>query len=138
MITVYCGLFYLADTSTLGVSNFDKSSDVTFTLGKDSKIFLISGIVAVNAIFFLYWLYRVISEMEALRGFILKAFPRLYLMCFACGDKDQAYLDKQKNRVLNDNEGHKEELMRSNFLICLLLYSPAQRKGTLQQRRLAP
>jgi hypothetical protein len=36
----------------------------------------------------LYWLFRVISEMEALRGFILKTFPKLYLICFACGDKD--------------------------------------------------
>ena len=88
MITVYCGLFYLADTSQVGTSNFDKSSDVTFMLGKDSKTFLLSGIVGVNGVFFLYWLFRVISEMEALRGFILKTFPRLYLICFACGDKD--------------------------------------------------
>jgi len=114
MITVYCGLFYLADTTQLGISHFDKSSDITFVLAKDSKTFLFAGIVTVNSIYFLYWLFRVFSEMEALRGFILKTFPSLYLVCFACGDKDQAYVDKQKNRVLNDNEGHKEELMRSN------------------------
>jgi len=33
MITVYCGLFYLADTSTLGFSFADRVSDVTFDLG---------------------------------------------------------------------------------------------------------
>ena len=55
--------------------------------------------------------------MDALRGLILKTYPNVYLLIFACGDKEQAYLDKQKNRVLNDNEGHKEELMRSNILI---------------------
>ncbi len=96
-------------------------------MGKDSRNFLLTAIVGVNSIFFLYWFYRVFTEMDALRGLILKTYPNVYLLIFACGDKEQAYLDKQKNRVLNDNEGHKEELMRSNFLICLLLYSPAQR-----------
>jgi len=32
--------------------------------------------------------------MEALKGFILRACPKLYLALFACGDLDQAYLDK--------------------------------------------
>jgi hypothetical protein len=88
IITVYCGLFYLADTSQMGLSNFDKSSDVTFAMGKDSRTFLLSSIIGVNSIYFVYWLYRVVSEMDALRGLILKTFPSIYLMIFACGDKD--------------------------------------------------
>jgi hypothetical protein len=88
IITVYCGLFYLTDSSRFGISNFDKSSDVTFAMGKDSRTFLLSSIIGVNSIFFLYWLYRVFSEMDALRGLILKTFPDAYLMIFACGDKD--------------------------------------------------
>lgn len=88
IITVYCGLFYLADTTHIGVSNIDKSSDLTFAMGKDSRTFLLSSIVGVNSIYFLYWFYRVFSEMDALRGLILKTFPDAYLLIFACGDKD--------------------------------------------------
>jgi len=72
----------------MGLSNFDKSSDVTFAMGKDSRTFLLSSIIGVNSIYFVYWLYRVFSEMDALRGLILKTFPSIYLMIFACGDKD--------------------------------------------------
>lgn len=53
--------------------------------------------------------------MEALRGFILKRFPNLYLALYACGDQDQAYIDRQKQKVIEDNEGHKEEYMRSKY-----------------------
>jgi len=88
IITAYCGLFFLADTSQIGISNSDKSSDVTFALGDNTKRFLLSSIIGVNIIFFLYWLWRVVSEMEALRGFILRSCPTLYLAIFACGDRD--------------------------------------------------
>jgi len=90
---------------------------VTFALGENTKRFLLSSIIGVNVIFFLYWIWRVISEMEALRGFILRSCPTLYLALFACGDRDQAYIDKQKQQVLDDNEGHKDEYMRSNSFI---------------------
>jgi hypothetical protein len=58
------------------------------------RSFLLSAIVIINLVFFTYWLFRVINEMEALKGFILRACPKLYLLLFACGDLDQAYLDK--------------------------------------------
>ncbi len=96
MITVYCGLFFLADTSQIGYTHADRSSDITFDLGDGSKRFLLTAIIVVNAVFFLYWLWRVITEMEAFRGFMLKTYPNIYLQLFACGDEDQAYLDKQK------------------------------------------
>ncbi len=91
-------------------------------------------IVFVNSIYFLYWLYRVLSEMDALRGLILKTYPNAYLYMFACGDKEQVYLDEQKCKVMNENEGHKEELMRSKILSKLFFYSLTKCQGTLQQR----
>ena len=88
MITVYCGLFYLSDTSSLGFSFADRVSDVTFDLGPGTKRFLLAAIILINCIFLAYWLWRVISEMEALRGFILKRYPTFYLALYACGDQD--------------------------------------------------
>ncbi len=123
ILTVYCGMFYLSDTSQTGFTNQDKSSQITFALGKNSRTFLLSVIVVVNSIYFLYWLYRVLSEMDALRGLVLKTYPNAYLYMFACGDKEQTYLDEQKCKVMNENEGHKEELMRSNIFTQLLFYS---------------
>lgn len=134
MISVYCGLFYLADTSQIGFTNADRSSDVTFDLAEGSKKFLLASIIIVNAVFFIYWLWRVFSEMEALKGFILKTFPTLYLLLFTCGDKDQAYVDKHRQQVLDDNEGHKEEFMKSKHQPLDSTYSSEQYEATLQQR----
>jgi hypothetical protein len=86
-------------------------------MGNNGRNFLLSVIVAVNSIYFLSWLYRVFTDMDALKGLILKSNPKAYLYIFACGDKEKAFLDKQKSIVLNDNEGHKEELMKSNIII---------------------
>lgn len=72
IISVYCGLFYIADTSQIGISSTDRSSDVTFTLSQSFKNFLFTAIILVNLLFFAYWLFRVVTDMEALRGFILR------------------------------------------------------------------
>jgi hypothetical protein len=82
-------------------------------MSDSSKNFLLASIVLVNSVFFIYWSFRVINELEALRGFILRVCPNLYQAVFACGDRDQVYLDRQKQKVLKDNEGHKDEFMRS-------------------------
>jgi hypothetical protein len=107
MLTVYCGLFFVADTSEERsgvITSADRSSDVTFSLGSNTRTFLVAAIVGTNVCFLLVWLWRVCSELEGLRGFILRTCPGLYLPVFACGDRDRAYLDRQKQMVLDDNE----------------------------------
>jgi hypothetical protein len=66
----------------------------------------------INVLFFLYWVYKVASELEALRGFVLRLCPSCYLWVFAGGDRDQAYLDKQRQVLMDDNEQHKDEFLR--------------------------
>ena len=108
ILSVYCGLFFLADTNS-------SSSDLAFALASSSRSFLIAAIVIVNSIFFVYWLWRVFSELEGARGFILRTCPKLYLCLFACGDRDQAYLDRQKQVLMDDNDSHKDEFMKCKY-----------------------
>jgi hypothetical protein len=121
MLTVYCALFFLADTSErVGATYSDQASDVTFSLSTSSQRLLVFVILAVNAAYFLYWVYRTATEMEGLRGFVLRTCPNtVYLALFACGDRDQAYLDKQKQILLDDNMVHKDEYLTCKRAIYL-------------------
>ena len=95
--SVYCALFFLANTSdeVVSVTYSDQASNIAFSLSDSSYQFLIVAIIGVNAAYFLYWLYRVLTEMEGFRGFVLRTCPNtIYLTFFAFGDRDKAYIDK--------------------------------------------
>ncbi|TNV88176.1 hypothetical protein FGO68_gene8013 [Halteria grandinella] len=81
-ITVYCGLFYIAD------AQFKADSD--FSMSDNSKLFLFSAIVASHSIFLSYWSYHFVQEM---RQVIRKRLPTLYVSFFLCCQ--QKKLDKE-------------------------------------------
>jgi len=90
--SVYCALFFLANTNSSHVGNVtysDQDSEITFKLSDSSYNFLTVAVVALNAAYFLYWLYRVLTEMEGFRGLVLRTCPNtVYLALFAFGDRD--------------------------------------------------
>ncbi len=95
LITVYCGMFFLADKSEsrIGLSSADMTSDVTFEL--KNKFILVAIIVGVNTIFFGYWGYRVfVSDSQGVRGIVMKVCPKAYLYIYSCNDSEKAFVER--------------------------------------------
>ena len=82
LLTAYCGLFFLGDAG--GTSSLS-------TTANDA---LLATILGAHGLFFLTWLWRLVSELEGLKGLLLRNCPSLYLAFYACGDKDQAFMDR--------------------------------------------
>ena len=77
-ITVYCGLFFISDTSF--------KEEMNFHLSEKTKILLFSVIVIPHMLFLGYWVYHFIKEMrDTIRG----KLPRIYLTLFLCCNKSK-------------------------------------------------
>lgn len=98
MITTYCGLFYIGDIPSTW-DNVDSSIVSTYLdLNDSSKEFFFSVIIISNAIFFVYWLYKMLTEFK---GAILNNCPRTYFFLFACMNKEKFEVDKYKRQVID-------------------------------------
>ena len=82
-LTVYCGLFFIADAEILT----DEGNRI---LNENSRTFFFAVIILSNGIFFIYWLYKVLSVLKQL---ILSECPRTYLLFCACMNKEKLYVD---------------------------------------------
>ncbi len=77
-ITVYCGIFYIADASFKQESNFE--------MEESSKNFLFSMILICHVAFFIFWMYHFLLET---RLSIRKRFPKVYTAVFLCCRKNK-------------------------------------------------
>lgn len=118
IVTVYCGLFYIADTGNY--SNSDSPFvDRYLALGEGSKTFFFIAIIMSNLLFFVYWGYKVIFEI---RKILLKECPRTYFYLCSCMDKDRQEYEAQKRLVIDENEVLKEEYMKGKLNILVLTF----------------
>ncbi|CDW76686.1 UNKNOWN [Stylonychia lemnae] len=100
VLTVYCGIFYIADVTL--------TSESQFNLGEDAKLALFALIVISNAIFFGYWVTQFLQEIKTT---LRSKNPLIYKYLYLCGNnrilekeiKIQNLVEKQQD-FINDIE----------------------------------
>ncbi|CDW71354.1 UNKNOWN [Stylonychia lemnae] len=81
MITVYCGLFFIADKPADWIKENPEYSQGSIALSDSSMLVLFIIIVIANLIFLVYWLFCMFNEI---RLKIRNKFPKIYLVLCLC------------------------------------------------------
>ena len=83
MITVYCGLFFMADQPEIYNSDDPQinSLDNGLKLTESMKIVMFVGIVTSNCAFLGYWCFKMYKEVRIV---LLKKMEKIYLVLFVC------------------------------------------------------
>lgn len=81
MITVYCGIFFIADKPSDWIKDNPEVSKGSISLSENSLLILFIIIVVANLIFFTIWGYSMLLEI---RLKIRSKFPKLYVAVCLC------------------------------------------------------
>lgn len=81
MITIYCGIFFIADKPVDWIKENPEHSAGSIALSDDSLFILFIIIVVVNMIFLTYWAYCMLNEI---RLKIRAKVPKLYVAVCLC------------------------------------------------------
>ena len=63
MISVYCGIFFIADKPSEWIKSNPEYSDGSVVLSDDAKVGLFALILFSNFVFFSFWLYKMYKEV---------------------------------------------------------------------------
>jgi hypothetical protein len=106
-LSIYCGIFFIADIPSKDVPNLPTSVKSGITLSEAMKFLFFVIIMVANIAFFGYWFYKMMQEV---RTTVITKLEKLYLYLFLCGDKIK--LERIKNQIKIDEEN---ELLREKY-----------------------
>ncbi len=79
-------------------------------LTEDTKLFFFSMIVISNAVFFLFWIVKMIEEVKVM---IVKKMGVIYIYLFLCGDRQRYEKIKQGYHLKEENDFLREGYMET-------------------------
>jgi predicted small integral membrane protein len=97
MITIYCGLYFISNTTDVVINNeVPDQTQTGVSLSNNTELFFFVLIVAANACFFLYWIARVAQDFKNKFRVRLES---LYLLVCLCSDKQKLEKEKIRQRI---------------------------------------
>jgi hypothetical protein len=106
-LSIYCGIFFIADIPSKDVPILPMSVKSGITLSEPMRFVFFLVIMVANLTFFGYWFFKIQQEI---RNTLLQKAEKLYLLLFLCGDKRK--LDRMKHQLKLDEEN---ELLREKY-----------------------
>eukprot|EP00347_Sterkiella_histriomuscorum_P009503 403340963 len=105
LITIYCGLFFLSNTKQSLIDTDPDLKSKALQLDNQTFLFLFAMIVLSNFMFFIYWAIKMLQEI---RLKLIQKVPKLYLIIFACNNK-QSFAKVQEQLKIQDENGSLRE-----------------------------
>ncbi|CDW82348.1 UNKNOWN [Stylonychia lemnae] len=118
LLTIFCGIFFIVAVDTVDVETGESSSDSQVTLTDGTQLLLFAIILVSNISFFVYWAYKMLSEVQ---NMLIKKFAKLYTIFCLCGDKKKYELKLEAALIKEDNELLREryqDILRQLSIMC--------------------
>ena len=112
MISIYCGIFFIADKPTDWIKNNPNYAEGAVSLSDDAKLALFGCIIFSNVVFLLYWAFKMYLEIVLK---FRKALPKFYTCLCLCGS-----INKYEALIKQDKLDEYNELLKDEYMECKL------------------
>ena len=86
IITVYCGLFFIAKNPEDWIKNNPDYSNGSVSLGEKIELFFFAVILISNLAFVIFWAYKMYQELKSK---FREKLPKIYLALCLCLNKQK-------------------------------------------------
>ncbi|CDW87526.1 UNKNOWN [Stylonychia lemnae] len=114
MISVYCGLFFIANKPEEWIKDNPEYSTGSLSLSSNSLLFFFAMIVMCNLLFLLYWCVKMYYEVKAKFRSIV---PRVYLILCLCFNREKLQRELKEYEIKLINENLKEDFLKNLSVI---------------------